>query len=255
MGLWYSKISFYHHPKPVILETKDGQKSDLLEFTRSTTPPCSLNPFLFNGHLQTFWTAVKSLDIPIYYKRKVFEAEDPTYAGSFAVDFVVKPNQDVDQDLPPRTTYFGEADFIAIGSSDSKPMLVVLHGLSGGSHEIYLRQTIFPLIEAGWEACVVASRGCAKSKITTGVLYNARATWDLRQMVKWLRQTFPNRKLYGLGFSLGANMMVNVRTQGQTLLYCTSLVLIDVISYIVLRRRRFTMSTRGCSGVLKSMEL
>ena len=95
---------------------------------------------------------------------------------------------------------------------DTKPMLVTLHGLTGGSHEIYLRHVLRPIVDAGWKACVVNARGCAKSKITTGVLYNARATWDVRQVVKWLTKTFPNRPLFGIGYSLGANILVNVRT-------------------------------------------
>ena len=93
-------------------------------------------------------------------------------------------------------------------------MLILLHGLSGGSHEIYLRQVLAPLVTAGgdrqWVACVVNSRGCAMHKITSDVLYNARATWDCRQTVKWLKRTFPNRPLYGIGFSLGANILTNV---------------------------------------------
>ena len=92
-------------------------------------------------------------------------------------------------------------------------MLVTLHGLSGGSHELYLRHVLEPLFKAGWEACVVTSRGCAMSKITSGVLYNARSTWDLRQVVKWLRETFPRRPLFGIGYSMGANIMTNVRTR------------------------------------------
>lgn len=47
------------------------------------------------------------------------------------------------------------------------------------------------------------------SKITSPVLFNARATWDVRQTVKWLRKTFPNRPLYAIGFSLGANILTN----------------------------------------------
>jgi len=47
-------------------------------------------------------------------------------------------------------------------------------------------------------------------KITSSILFNARATWDCRQTVKWLRKTFPNRPLYGIGFSLGANILTNV---------------------------------------------
>lgn len=161
--------------------------------------------------MQTFATALKAEGPPVYYKRKIFEQEDKNYAGTFAVDFVVEPNSDHDDTLPPRTTYYDDHAFSGIASTDSKPMLVALHGLSGGSYEIYLRHVLAPLIgDGGWEVCVINSRGCAMSKITTSMLYNARATWDIRMMVKWLRKTFPNRPLFGIGFSLGANMMATV---------------------------------------------
>ncbi len=213
--LGHAKTSYHYSKNPINLSTKSGAKVSLPEICQSVTPPCRLNPLLFNGHLQTFWTVVKSQDVPIYYKRKIFEAEDPRYAGTFAVDFVVEPYEQTGNDLPPRTTNFEDEEFNNIGSLDSKPMLVTLHGLSGGSHELYLRHVLAPLIsnEGGWEACVVNSRGCAMSKITSGVLYNARATWDVRQVVKWLKETFPNRELYGIGFSLGANILTNVCTR------------------------------------------
>ena len=160
------------------------------------------------------WTAIKNDGPPIHYKRKLFENEDPNFKGSFAVDFVVPPFSETDESLPPRTVNFTEEEFENIGSLDTRPMLVTLHGLSGGSYEIYLRQVLAPLVTVGgdreWAACVVNSRGCAMHKITSNVLYNARATWDCRQMVKWLRKTFPNRPLYGIGYSLGANILTNV---------------------------------------------
>lgn len=227
--LGYARTSFYSHVSSIALPAKDENSTptDLLEFCRRITPICRLNPFLFNGHLQTFWTAVKSYDIPIYYRRYIFSAEDPAFAGTFAVDFVVESNEGTDDNLPPRTTYYKDAEFEKIESLDGRPMVVTLHGLSGGSHEIYLRHVLRPLVDAGWEACVVNSRGCAMSKITTGVLYNARATWDIRQVVKWLRQKFPNRPLFGLGFSLGANILVNVRT-----LDSIQLILLDLIFFV-----------------------
>jgi predicted alpha/beta-fold hydrolase len=167
------------------------------------------------GHLQTCWTAIKDDGPPIYYKRKLFENEDPGFEGSFAVDFVVhEPYSETDDTLPTRTTYYTDEEFSGIASLDSRPMLVTLHGLSGGSHEIYLKHVLEPLVGADhpskWEACVINSRGCAQHKITSSILYNARATWDTRQMVKWLRKTFPNRPLFGIGFSLGANILTNV---------------------------------------------
>ena len=215
----HSRTTFTHHPSPLSLRTSSGTPTDLLSVCEACTPPCKLNPLFFNGHLQTCWTAVSETDIPIYYKRHVFSSTSPQLAGTFAVDFVVPPYsatdpvKDEDKGLPPRTAHFAEEDFAAYcGADDEKPMLITLHGLSGGSYEVYLRCVLQPLVGAGWEALVVNSRGCAGSKVTSGIMYNARATWDVRQVVSWARETWPRRKLFGIGFSLGANIMTNVST-------------------------------------------
>jgi hypothetical protein len=226
----YAKTTFHHSREGLTLRTKDGRSISFPDLCKAVIPPCRLNPFLFNGHLQTMWTVFKTEDIPIYYKRRIFENDDPTYSGTFAVDFVVRPYEGGDTSLPSRTTYLTEQEFATIGSSDSKPMLVSLHGLSGGSHELYLRHVLAPLTreEGGWEACVVNSRGCAMSKITSSVLYNARSTWDVRQTVRWLQKQFPNRPLYGIGFSLGANILTNVRMlYAMRMLMITDSILID----------------------------
>lgn len=216
--LGHAKISYHAHKEPLSLPSKSPGEdpTELLTLCKEVTPACNLNPLLFNGHLQTFWTAIKNYDIPVFYRRHIFDAEEQTFAGTFAVDFAVPEYEGKDESLPPRTTYYTKAEFDALSSDDDKPMLVVLHGLTGGSHEIYLRSVLRPLLDNAWGACVVNSRGCSKSKITSGILYNARATWDFRQTVKLLRQRFPNRPLFGLGFSLGANILVNVRSIGIT---------------------------------------
>jgi predicted alpha/beta-fold hydrolase len=188
----------------------------LLNLAKSATPECSLNPLLFSGHLHTAWAGLtKTEDVEIHYKRRIWESDNTAYPGQFTVDFVVdKPEQPLERDrsLPPRTHNFTEQEFADFESSDdSSPMLVVLHGLSGGSHEQYLRHALRPLVDGdgGWSACVVNSRGCSWSKITTPFMFNARATWDIRQVVKWLRKTWPKRRLYAVGFSLGANILCN----------------------------------------------
>ncbi|CBF70977.1 hypothetical protein AN6555.2 [Aspergillus nidulans FGSC A4] len=224
------RVSFFSSKENnLFLNRRNGKagskQTTLKELCRTATPArCDLNPLLFNGHLQTCWTTVKFDDVPVYYKRRIFEADSEAYKGHFAVDFVVEPYKapksaeatdaerkyTLPSGLPERTAMFSEDEFAALPSEDSKPMLVVLHGLSGGSHELYLRHVVHPLIaDRGWEACVINSRGCAQTKISTGILYNARATWDVRQVVKWLRAAFPNRPLFGIGFSLGANILTN----------------------------------------------
>lgn len=209
--LGHAKSSFYHGNDSIRVHMKDGKETTFAKLVSSILPPCNLNPFLFNGHMQTIWTVLNSEAVPIYYKRHVFDQLDPVYEGTFAVDFVVDPyHQGHDSTLPPRTSYYTDDEFSRIGSDDDQPMIVALHGLSGGSYELYLRHVLDPLIDKhNWAACVVNSRGCANSQITSPVLFNARATWDVRQVVHWLRKTFPNRPLYGVGFSLGANIMTN----------------------------------------------
>ena len=216
--------SFCHAENVVDLPLKDSsngtrhtqgerKKITLADLGKAVTPPCRLNPLLFNGHLQTAWTAVKNTDIPIHYKRRVFTSTNESYPGIFTVDFVIPPPENPspkDPELPVRTHHYAEHEFEQLGGDDEKPMLICLHGLSGGSYEIYLRHVLKPLVEnSDWEACVVNARGCANSKVTSSRLYNARATWDVRQMVEWIHQKWPRRRLFGIGFSLGANILVN----------------------------------------------
>ncbi|KAI5284900.1 hypothetical protein KEM52_002687 [Ascosphaera acerosa] len=237
----------------------DTDTISLAGLCENTMPKtCRLNPLLFNGHLQTCCTVIYKEDVPVYYKRWIFDAKPPeNYAGTFAVDFVVPPQAKEEEKskqmqegdapteagetaaphaagpsesspllpagpgdaaskspprpLPERTSFYAPSEFASLGSqTDTTPMLVVLHGLSGGSHEIYVRHILRPLCyEHGWAACVVNSRGCAQSSITTPMFYNARATWDVRQTVRWLREKYPRRPLFGIGFSLGANILAN----------------------------------------------
>jgi predicted alpha/beta-fold hydrolase len=219
-------ISFYHAPSTISLPLSDNSKktTTLASLCADATPPCNLNPLLFNGHLQTMYTVVKSQAVPVHYRRHVFESTDSHYPGSFAVDFAVDTKTDEeDSTLHPNTTYYSEKEWNAIASDDETPMLIALHGLSGGSHELYLRHVLSPIINGEdtvtgvvrhrkWKALVVNARGCANSKITSPVLFNARASWDVRQVVAWCRTTFPNRPLFAVGFSLGGNILTNVRS-------------------------------------------
>ncbi|RVX69431.1 hypothetical protein B0A52_06494 [Exophiala mesophila] len=225
--LGYAQTKYYHSPETLQVRTKSGSSTSFADFCKSVVPQCRLSPFLFNGHLQTIWTVLKGDDIPIFYKRKTFENEDPTYTGQFTVDFVTAPNSLADPELPPRTSYFTDDEFDQVGSLDRRPMLVMLHGLKGGSHEIYIRHVLQPLVgTGGWEACVVNSRGCSNSKITTSILYNARATWDIRQTVRWLKKTYPNRPLFGIGFSLGANILTNyIAEEGENCVFKAAFIM------------------------------
>jgi hypothetical protein len=71
----HAKISYTHHTSPLTLNAKSGSKTSLSDLVKKATPACRLNPLLFNGHLQTMWTAKPDPGPPIYYKRQIFESD------------------------------------------------------------------------------------------------------------------------------------------------------------------------------------
>ncbi|KAF8245115.1 AB-hydrolase YheT [Wilcoxina mikolae CBS 423.85] len=205
-----STPSLYHAARTVSLRTHANTSIPLSEFAAPLIPPFHNNPFLFNGHLQTIWTATKFADpFVIHYARR--HLINPRDGGHFALDLVVPefPDTEAGEDLPPRTRHMPDDEHL--GSQDTRPMLIALHGLSGGSHEVYLRAALHALLQKnpGWEVCVVNARGCALSKITSKQLFNARWTADIRQAIGYLHEAFPNRPLYAIGFSLGGNILTN----------------------------------------------
>ncbi|RPA83900.1 AB-hydrolase YheT [Ascobolus immersus RN42] len=213
---WNSELTTYHSDNTVALQPREaGTPTTLDALSSSILTPFKAHPLLFNGHLQTAWTVATQTDIPVYYGRKIMKGRD---GGSFAVDFVVSPFEGTDypaestEGLPPRTRFLSPEEIAAQETpqeEDTKPMIIALHGLSGGSHELYLRAVLDPLVKQGWEAAVVNARGCANSKITTHQLFNARFTDDVREFVVQMRRWWPKRDLYAIGFSLGANILCN----------------------------------------------
>jgi predicted alpha/beta-fold hydrolase len=191
----------------------------LRQIVESVITPVRLNPLFFNGHVHTLAVALGKggADPHIHYKRKEWESNSEFYPGHFTTDFVIsKPAKPLarDRSLPPRTHNFETQewnDFIS--SNNEKPLILLMHGFLGGSHEKYIRHAVDLLTASGkdteFSAVVVNARGCSYSRLTSGIMYHPRATWDLRQVVKWARKQWPERKLFALGYSIGANVLCN----------------------------------------------
>ncbi|VDC04340.1 unnamed protein product [Peniophora sp. CBMAI 1063] len=94
-----------------------------------------------------------------------------------------------------------------------EPIIFVNHGLTGGSHEDYVRSTLMALCPPksegglGIRAVVQNSRGCNGSPLTFPKIYHAGTTDDLRHAILWISKTFPSSPIFGIGFSLGANQI------------------------------------------------
>ncbi|KDN51239.1 hypothetical protein RSAG8_00868, partial [Rhizoctonia solani AG-8 WAC10335] len=131
--------------------------------------------------------------------------------GTLALDFCAAPN-----------------------ATDLSPIAVVLHGLTGGSHEHYIRALMTELTSTGFRAVVVNARGCAGAPLTSAQLFHGGTTGDLRHALLYIRSQFPSAPLMGVGFSVGANMLAKyLGEEGSSSALCAGVCLANVWDFAV----------------------
>jgi len=148
--------------------------------------------WLFNGHLQTLYSVVGDFSAVdrVVYDRRFLKIKD---GGTLGIDLTPPAS---DRVLP-----------------DETPIVVVLHGLTGGSQESYVRailaSAVTPIEQGGlgYRGVVVNFRGYAGVPLTSPQLYSSCHTDDLRQALVYLSHRYPQAPLLGVGFSLGANVL------------------------------------------------
>ncbi|KAF8212259.1 Alpha/Beta hydrolase protein [Mycena galopus ATCC 62051] len=190
-------VHFSDKPASLAIRRSDGsvftQSLESLVDTRCASLRSKFNPvwWLSSGHLQTIFCVIgdfSKTDI-LQYNRQLIQLEE---GGTLGLDFA-----------PANHAKFKE----------DTPIIVVLHGLTGGSYESYVRSVLVPATTPveegglGYRAVVVNFRGCAGVPVTSPQLYSAGHTGDIRQALVYISQRYPQAPLLGLGFSLGANVL------------------------------------------------
>jgi predicted alpha/beta-fold hydrolase len=139
-----------------------------------------------NGHLQTIYAALTAgfYKSRVTYERVILTAED---GGKISIDWEhSEPKHHI-----------------------KTPTLIILHGLTGGSHESYVQDLIVALKPHGFQCVVFNFRGCSGSEIVTPQLYSASYTQDLALVVDYVqRKVGQNSQIFGAGYSLGANILL-----------------------------------------------
>jgi predicted alpha/beta-fold hydrolase len=103
---------------------------------------------------------------------------------------------------------FLDLDFTPEPSDPSAPLVVVLHGLEGGTASGYMGQTFRELARAGLRGVGVNFRSCGGEMNRTARFYHAGETEDLAFVLKHLAERFPGVQQAALGFSLGGNVLL-----------------------------------------------
>lgn len=180
---------------PIKPDQQDKKTLRIDDFVSKSCPslyqPYNPPRWMHNGHVQTAYCVAgdfTNVDKVVYH-RKLLRMVD---GGTLGLDFAPLHDEDV---------------------PDDAPIIVVTHGLTGGSHESYVRAILAPAVTPksegglGFRAVVVNFRGCAGVPITSPQLYSAGHTEDYRAAVLYVRTRYPKAPLLGIGFSLGANVI------------------------------------------------
>jgi uncharacterized protein len=99
----------------------------------------------------------------------------------------------------------------AIGSAaglNSAPLVVLLHGLTGGFESKYARGLARVLLAMGWRAVILKFRGAGPEPNRLARHYHHGDTEDLRELLAQLHAQEPSTELFAVGWSLGANVLL-----------------------------------------------
>jgi len=109
-------------------------------------------------------------------------------------------------------------DWVVTKSTQSDPLkyenlekddklLVIMHGLTGGSESNYIRDIIAKLSEVEKLKIVVVNyRGISDSPLLTPFTYHIGYYNDLLTAMEFIRERYPDLRCYALGTSMGANL-------------------------------------------------
>ncbi len=120
--------------------------------------------------------------------------------------------------LPPQAIRFSrerwetpDGDFIDLdwaGPQDAKRLLVLFHGLEGGSRSHYVRAITAHALESGWRCVVPHFRGCSGEINRLPRAYHSGDSAEIDWILRRLHTLHPEATLCAAGVSLGGNVLL-----------------------------------------------
>ncbi|MBE1300445.1 MAG: hydrolase [Alteromonadaceae bacterium] len=91
-----------------------------------------------------------------------------------------------------------------------KGLVVLFHGLEGSVDSHYASDFMHFLHKNRWRSVMMHFRGCGRKANRTERSYHSGDTADAKNVLAHIRSLYPNIPIMGLGFSLGANMLLKL---------------------------------------------
>ena len=156
--------------------------SFLCASTAAVAAPYSAPFWLPGGHLQTIFAATFANNPAVTYSRERWELPDGDFIDA---DWTELPDE-----------------------NDTKPVVVLFHGLEGNSQSAYATSLMVAVKNKGWRGVVVHFRGCSGEPNRLPRAYYAGETPEMEQLLSRVKQKAPLAPIYAAGVSLGANALL-----------------------------------------------
>ena len=137
-----------------------------------------------NRHIQTIYSSLFRKPLDIHFEKEIFELKD----GDFLECYWKKIKN----------------------HSDTTPIVVLFHGLAGSFESPYIQGVVKELSAHGFSAVLMHFRGCTGNDNRLPRSYHSGDTGDALEFTQALQERYPQAKLYGVGYSLGANMLLKL---------------------------------------------
>jgi len=109
-----------------------------------------------------------------------------------------------------------DGDFIEIywqnkpNPSDNSNIVLIFHGLAGSYKSPYIQGVVNTLCKEGFSCAVVHFRGCGEKENRLARSYHSGETQDNLEYLQFIHKTYPQTKIFCIGYSLGANMLLKL---------------------------------------------
>ena len=90
------------------------------------------------------------------------------------------------------------------------PIVVLFHGLAGSYESPYIKGIMTSLAKEGFNSVLMHFRSCSGKMNNLPRSYHSGETGDALYFIKSIKKRFPHAKLFGVGYSLGGNMLLKL---------------------------------------------
>lgn len=152
---------------------------------------------------KTIVNALEPLDyipaffLPTFLSQGLYDELIPSKFVKFKREYIVNPSDNglisLDWAVPKERV------------TKSNKLLILIHGLSGGSESVYIRDIAYSFVST-YSVVVIHARGINDTPLHVPILYHAGFTTDIKFALNYIKNSFSFEYVFMIGISMGANL-------------------------------------------------